>query len=379
MRLSRLIRDRRESILQEFEDFARTHTVPGAEMDIAALRNHAAGMLEAIAHDLEQPQTDRERDRKALGEAPRSEDPAVTAAEEHGVQRARSGFSLDEAVAEYRALRASVLRHWTETISDSPEAKVRDIIRFNESIDQSITESLREYSKTVSGYREMSLAVLGHDLRSPLDGIMNAATFLADTEELSDQGRRLAGVIQRSGKRMKDLIADLLDLTSVQLGQGMRIHPSEVNLGEIAQEVVRISEAAHPDREFRLRRDGDLAGEYDPRRIHQVLSNLLDNAVRHGAPDSPITVTVAADGDAEEDVLMTVHNFGPAIPAVEREQIFQPFRHGAPKTDESATSMGLGLYIARQAVEAHGGRLEVESDSDEGTTFSLRIPRRQSR
>ena len=377
MRLSRLIHDQKESILQDFEEFARTHTSSGTAMDIAALRDHAAGILDAFARDLEQPQSEAERDRKSKGDAARTEPMEVTAAQEHGVARAHSGFTLDEAIAEYRALRASVMRHWTKAGTASPHVELEDIIRFNEAIDQAITESMHEYAKEVTRYREMFLAVLGHDLRSPLNAIINASTFLVDTQELSDRDQRLARVIQSSVARMMDLIDDLLDLTYAQLGKGIRLRPQSTDLGQIAEEAIGNSEVMHPDREFRLTLGGDLKGEWDLRRIQQALSNLLDNAVKHGAPDSPITVTVS-DARADGVVVVAVHNLGPAIPADEQAWIFHPFRRGSSHSADAEgprRGMGLGLYIARQIAEAHGGCLEVESVMDQGTTFYLRLPR----
>lgn len=381
MRLSRLILDNKESILRDFEEFARTHTSPGASMDVAALRDHAEGILEAFAHDLEQPQSKAEQERKAKGDAPFSERGTSTAAQEHGLDRARSGFSLVEAFAEYRALRASVLRHWTATRTGTPESEVQDLIRFNETLDQAIAESIQEYSKAVTGYREMFLAVLGHDLRSPLNAVMNASAFLADNAELSERDERLVRTIQHSGGRMMELIADMIDFTSSQLGHGIPLRPRAADLGEIVAEAVGEARVTHAQREFRLTIGEELAGEWDVRRIRQAISNLLDNAVQHGAPDSAITTTVSAVA-ARGDLIVAVHNLGPAIPAGDQKRIFDPFRRGSSKpvdAEEPRRGVGLGLYIARRVAEAHGGSLGVESAEDKGTTFTLQLPRRPSR
>lgn len=376
MRLSDLIRDRKESILEDFEKFARTHTSPGVSMDIAALRDHASGMLDEFAREIEQPQTGAEQERKAKGDAP-EEGGEATAAEEHGVDRARRGFSLDETFAEYRALRASVMQHWTQAGIGSAESEVADLIRFNEAIDQAIAESIHEYSKAVGRYRDMFLAVLGHDLRSPLDAVLNASTFLTENARLSESEHRLVEAIRGSGARMRDLIDDMLDYTSAQLGAGMPLRRSGADMGEVAEEVVRQSEVTHPGREFRMEFRGDLTGQWDQRRIRQALLNLIDNAVQHGSPDSAITVLASGDG-AGGDVVVSVHNLGTAIPEEARERIFEPFQRGA--SGEAAGEgdhgrKGLGLYIARRMVEAHGGALQVESSPDGGTTFSIRLPR----
>ena len=377
MRLSDLIRDRKEAILEDFEKFARTHTGPGTSMDIGALRDHASSMLDTFARELEQPQTDVEQERKSKGDAGAEDGDGSTAAEEHGVDRARRGFSLDETFAEYRALRASVMKHWTDAGTGSDRSDAEDIIRFNEAVDKGISESIHEYSKAVREYRDMFLAVLGHDLRSPLDAVLNASEFLTDDAELSERDHRLAKAIRGSGVRMRELIDDMLDYTSSELGPGMPLRPSSADMGEVAEEIVRQSEVTHPGREFRTELSGDLAGEWDLSRIRQALLNLIDNAVQHGSSDSAITV--AASGDQPDGhVVVSVHNLGDAIRPEARERIFEPFQRGSQKEaagEENRGRHGLGLYIARRMAEAHGGALEVESSHEEGTTFTISVPR----
>lgn len=377
MRLSDLIRDRKEAILEDFEQFARTHTSPGTSMDIEALRDHASGMLDTFAREMEEPQTDAEQKRKSKGDAGAEDDDGSTAAEEHGVDRARRGFSLDETFAEYRALRASIMKYWTEAGTGSGEPKFEDIVRFNEAIDKAIAESIHEYSKAVRQYRDMFLAVLGHDLRSPLDAVLNASEFLTEDARLSERDHRVAQAIRGSGVRMRDLIDDMLDYTSSELGAGMPLRRSAADMGEVAEEVVRQSEVTHLGREFRTELRGDLAGEWDLSRIRQALLNLIDNAVQHGSSDSAITVSVSG-GEAGEDVIVSVHNLGFAIPAEARDRIFEPFQRGI--REEAAGQggggrHGLGLYIARRMAEAHAGALEVESSHEGGTTFTIRLPR----
>jgi signal transduction histidine kinase len=170
---------------------------------------------------------------------------------EHGVDRARRGFSLDETFAEYRALRASVMKHWTEAGAGSGESEFEDIVRVNEAIDKAIAESIHEYSKAVKQYRDMFLAVLGHDLRSPLDAVLNASEFLTEEARLSERDHRVVQALCGSGVRMRDLIEDMLDYTSSELGAGMPLRLSAADMGEVAEEVVRQSEVTHPGREFR--------------------------------------------------------------------------------------------------------------------------------
>ncbi len=134
----------------------------------------------------------------------------------------------------------------------------------------------------------------------------------------------------------------------------------------------------HPEREIRLRTEGELQGEWDAGRLRQAVSNLVTNAVRHAPLESPVTLTVFCD-EAAGQVVAAVHNDGAPIPEHEREQIFRPFRRAAPSGEgctESSGRMGLGLYIARRMVEAHGGTVRLDSSAEAGTTFSMRLPRR---
>src|SRR5512140_848221 len=140
MRLSEFILANREPILAEWENFARTCAPASGSMDIDALRDHANDMLTVIAADLETPQDKAEQQQKSEGNAPAEVAVATTAAEEHGAGRAESGFSVDQMVAEFRALRASVIRLWTEALGGFNVNNIEDLTRFNEAIDQSLAE-----------------------------------------------------------------------------------------------------------------------------------------------------------------------------------------------------------------------------------------------
>lgn len=378
MRLSELLRERKEAILQEFEDFARTHTAPGISMRVEALRDHAAGMLDAMALDLEQPQTEAEQELKGKGDALAAEAAPRSAARAHGLARAEHGFSMAETFAEYRALRASVMRYYVASRSELGSSTLQDVIRFNEAIDQALAESITEYAQAMTGYRHMFLAVLAHDLRSPLNAILGASTYLAENSPLSGRDLDLAARIAHTATTMSGLIDDLLEFTSEALGEGITLRPCRADLGEVAADVIREAELSHPGREVHLSREGDAVGEWDASRLRQALSNLLTNALRHAPEDSPVTVSVTGDDPAGE-VVAAVHNRGAPIPEQERELIFQPFRHGFSRGNGSGYahgSVGLGLYIARRMAEAHGGTVRVESSTEAGTKFSMRLPRR---
>ena len=372
MRLSEFIVCCPEPILAEFEQFARSHTTAGSDMDMRALRDHAAAILTAIALDLEQPQSAEEQTLKSKGDA-LDAGPGLTAAEQHGTDRADSGFSLDEMFSEYRALRASVLRLWTAERGRLDGTDIQDLIRFNEAIDQALAESVRKYATSIDHSRDLFLAVLGHDLRTPLSAVVTGAGFLESNSAEASQ-KRMASMIRSSGERMTRLVGDLLDFTLSRLGRGIPIERKDVDIAECVRAAVQELEAARPDRDIRFVGSGDLRGQWDGDRIRQALGNLLVNAVQHGSPASPILVRASGGDDA---VTIEVHNTGAAIPPESRKHIFDPFK----RLDADATqgsdrrSMGLGLYITQQIVGAHGGTIDVESSSAGDTRFVLRLPR----
>ena len=373
MRLPQFMAANVEPILADFEEFARTHTTAGEMMDIRALRDHAAAILEAIALDLEQPQSEREQHRKSKGEEPLDEAAPPTAAKKHGADRAESGFTLPEMFSEYRALRASVLRLWTKSRSSLDEGDLQDLIRFNEAIDQAVAESITEYSTEIGRSREMFLAILGHDLRSPLGAVLTASTFLVEEGKLAGENLTLAERIRSSGERMSALVSDLLDFTRSRLGRGIPITRTETDIGRIARETLEEVGAHNPNCEFIFAASGDLEGLWDGQRVSQALSNLIDNAVKHGAEDTPVRVTAVGSADK---VVVGIQNRGAVIESDDLQQIFDPFKSiSSGERVQQPGSLGLGLYIAQQIAIAHNGWIGVESSAEHGTTFELHLPR----
>jgi signal transduction histidine kinase len=344
-------------------------------MDLAALRDHAAEMLVAIVADLRTPQTDAEQAAKSKGDAaPPAATAPETAASVHGAGRAESGFTLGEMVSEYRALRASVLRLWTKANGGLSGADLDDLIRFNEAIDQALAESATRYTQDLDQSKEMFLAILGHDLRTPLGAVMTSSQFMLDTGGLAEPQLTLTSGILRSATRMNHMVGDLLDFTSSRLGAGVPVVREDADLGEVARHAVEEVAAAHPGRVLELDAAGDLRGVWDAARVSQLLTNLLANAVQHGAADTPVHVTVRGDAT---DVVLSVHNRGPAIAPADLPGLFDPLKrlHGGDAAPRNVGHLGLGLYIAERITTAHGGAIDVASSPAAGTTFTVRLPR----
>jgi signal transduction histidine kinase len=337
-------------------------------MDALALRDHARPLLEAMAADLPTPQTPEAQSQKAWGRAPQLADAPHTAAQTHAILRAQSGFDINQLAAEYRALRASVLKLWI----DDCQAEVPhfdDIIRFNEAMDQAIAESVRSFSAEVERSRNLFLGMLGHDMRSPLQTIQATASYLTRInagEGVSTAADRLI----RTGARMQALLDDLSDFNRTQLGLGINIVPSDVDLAAVFADETDQLRAAHPDRQIVLEAPASLRGVWDGPRLQQLLGNLVVNAIRYGAHDRPVWVTITGD---ETDVRFEVRNAGAAIELALLPRLFDPLQRGPEAGTRRGTSLGLGLFIAREIAAAHGGTIDVRSDEE--TVFTVRLPR----
>jgi signal transduction histidine kinase len=378
MRLADFIATNLEPILADWEDFARTHIPAGEVMDVAGLRDHAADILKTVAQDLRSPQSELERGEKSKGEAVALPGADDTAAQTHGALRAEAGFTLGQMVSEFRALRASVIRMWRAATGVPGGTAFEDVTRFNEAIDQALAESLTRYARDLEHSKEMFLAILGHDLRTPLGAIMMSATGLLMSPDLGPPQQAAASRILTSGTRIKGMVNDLLDFTRTRLGAGIPLAFAEVDLGEVARQVVEEVAAYHPGRDLRFEVSGPLRGDWDGARVGQALSNLVGNAVQHGSPGTPVAVAVRG---AADEVAVAVHNRGPVIPPSQLHQIFSPLKRIVRGDDAPAHvsgSLGLGLYIANEIVKGHGGRIDVESSESGGTTFTAHLPRHRT-
>ncbi|HZF72458.1 MAG TPA: sensor histidine kinase [Gemmatimonadaceae bacterium] len=375
MRLADFILANRTAILAEWEEFAQTCAPASGSMSIAALTDHASEMLTVIAADLKTPQNPHEQSEKSKGHAAAlTGADERTAAEKHGTGRAASGFTMDQMVAEYRALRASVIRLWTREQKDATSADLDDLTRFNEAIDQSLAESLTRFTQDLDKSKEMFLAILGHDLRTPIGAVMTSAKFMLDTKELPEPHLTLTSRIVNASTRMNQMVGALLDFTRSRLGGGIPIAPAPMNMGKAVHDVIDEISAAHPGRTIDLDARGALKGEWDCARMSQVVSNLVANALEHDT-DRKIAVKVLGD---DTEVTIAVHNRGPAIPEDQLDGLFNAMkrRDDAGGMTGPSANLGLGLYIADQIVQAHKGRIDVESSEERGTTFTVHVPRR---
>jgi signal transduction histidine kinase len=373
MRLAEFILTDMETVLAEWEMFAATLLPASASMTSLALRDHAQQILEAVAKDLQTPQTKQVQADKSKGKGRQLPGAPETAAQTHAVLRAQSGFNINQLVAEYRALRASVLRLWMDT-HPAVETRLEDVIRFNEAIDQAIAESVGFFSAHVEQTRNLFLGMLGHDMRNPLNTILMTATYLAAMDAGANISAAASRLI-RSGASMKALLDDLIDFNRAQLGLGIKMTLADTDLSALFEDEVDQLRVSHPGRLIELAVSGDTRGFWDGPRLQQLLRNLVSNGIKHGAADGAIRV-VLAGGEAE--VVCEVTNSGPAIERSVLERIFLPLEQGLDPSDSrngDNQGLGLGLYIVREIARAHGGEVSVRSSEAE-TVFTVRLPRR---
>jgi signal transduction histidine kinase len=366
MRLSDFILQEMETILKRWETFAASQLPASGRMTPLELRDDAQKILEAIAADLRTPQTTEAQQEKSMGRAVKPFGTPNTAAETHAVLRARSGFSIRQLAAEYRALRASVLHLWTQACAPNI-LHAEDITRFNEAVDQAVAESIDFYSAEVEQARNLLLGMVGHDMRTPLQTIEMTAKYLGllnAGEEVSQAASRMI----RSGARLQNLLNDLLDFNRLNLGMDMPLALERADLKKLFADQLEQLRAAYPDSTLLLESLGPTEGTWDGARLQRLLDNLAVNAIKYGHG----AVRVVIGGDLQ-CVRFEVRNSGPPIDRETLTHIFNPLRRGQ-RNDGGDSSLGLGLYIAKRIAQAHGGDITAYSSSEE-TVFTVQLPR----
>lgn len=361
--LGRFIEQHHEEIISEFSAFARTLIPTTSELTERDLRDHAKDMLIGIAQDLNTEQTVAEQSDKSQGHG--LANVMAASGRLHADGRIQQGFTPAQVLAEFRALRASVLRLYQR----SGDTDIGGVTRFNEAIDEVLTESMTRYAAKTDLYRDQFVGILSHDLRSPLSAITAGAALLAASANDDHRQARVAARILNSAQRMERMIGDLLDLTRTRLGGAIPLKRVPTDLQQVCDEVLLEVQAAHPGAIVRFRVSGSVSGEWDPDRLAQVVSNLVGNAIQHGG-GGPISVDTHG---SDRSVTLSVHNGGNPIPLAAQGTLFEPLARGV--ADDATQSIGLGLFIARAIVTAHGGEIGVRSVEGSGTTFDVLLPK----
>ncbi|QDE65809.1 hybrid sensor histidine kinase/response regulator [Myxococcus xanthus] len=232
---------------------------------------------------------------------------------------------------------------------------------------------LAQQMKARADFERQLIGIVSHDLRNPLGAITLAVAMMLQRGPLDERQERQAQRIRSSADRATRMIRDLLDFTRARQGTGLPVYPQPMDLHEVVRTVLDEVHAGWPDRRLETECTGSGAGTWDPDRLAQLIGNLVGNALQYSPPGTPVRVASRGDDDG---VVLEVHNLGPAIPLERQPRIFEPLERATVRPeDQGRRSIGLGLYIVRSIVLAHGGTVEAHSQEETGTTFTVRLPR----
>jgi signal transduction histidine kinase len=222
--------------------------------------------------------------------------------------------------------------------------------------------------------RQQVLGVVAHDLRNPLSAMRMTTSMLARPKDMPLERRvQLAERMLGTLGRMEAIVSSLLDFTRADAGVGVRLLRERVDLGEVCERARRDLEVLFPGDRIRLDVAGDAVGLWDRAQVERIVSNLLTNALKHGAEGGTALVTL--DGSQEDVVTLSVHNEGPPIAPELMAEVYEPFTIGPVGEDGRRRNIGLGLFVVQHLVAAHGGSVQGESSAEAGTTFTVSLPR----
>lgn len=385
MRLSTFISSNMEPILQEWEDFARALGAVTRSMDARALRDHAKQILREVVADLETYQSAAQQEAKSKGSfQPVQLQVAISGAGQHGDVRATEGFTLDQMVSEYRALRASVLRLWTRKRGVDDPSEAEQITRFNEAIDEALAESVKRYASDVerliaAAHTKERLAALGtlsaglgHDMSNVL---MPMGVSLAELEQsaLPPTSKPLLEALRRSVEHLRGLTRGLRSLSADP--EDAKASPATTDLPSWWADATSPFKWAIPP-EVELHSTGLDSGALPavavPKHVlMQAVFNLVQNAVEaiRAQARGNIWVSVTA-GEDQGTISLKVRDDGPGMDAQTLDRCTEPFFTTKPR----GRGTGLGLSLVRTALERHGGRLLIESEPGKGSSFTLVLP-----
>jgi signal transduction histidine kinase len=303
---------------------------------------------------------------------------------------------------ELRGLHDRVLPAESEASSQDARGRLYELrarlleneIQYRKEIERSLREALEEKSRIEhelraalqrehearlqaeanDAFKEVFIGILGHDLRNPLNTILTTSRLMTMRRELAPDSQKRLDRVVSSGVRMQRMIDQILDMARDRLATGIFVTPgAEHDLVPLVRKIIDEIRLAHPEFSFELHANGPCRASVDPDRFEQVVSNLLGNAATHGDPERPISVALKERGELAS---LSVLNYGPPIDPESMPSLFDPFRR-VRRPEARSEGLGLGLYISERIVNAHGGRIEVQSSPEDGTTFEALFPRRR--
>lgn len=340
----------RETVEKEIAGIAGTERL--------LLLNILPELLEDFAQVLE-----RSEDEK-LSLAPKKVEEIIENSIGHGRHRATTAnFTAKKIIKEHRILHQILI-----VVLKSESAYNEETgITLSLIVEASMEYSIDSFSQSMQDMREKLIATLAHDIRNPMAAAnlgLNSMQY-GNGEAQFNKIKKIAG---RNLRRSIKLVEDLLDTVTVKAGEGMSLEFSSCNFDEEIKLVFEEASQSY-SREFELVcEENGITGVFDPTAVRRVVENLITNAVKYGAPESPITVSVENE---LKRVILKVHNLGNSIGHQDRKDIFNFLSHSEKDTHGELKSWGIGLSFVKMAAEAHGGHVDLESDDEKGTTFSV--------
>ena len=284
----------------------------------------------------------------------------------HGRERAGyADYSMSQLIFEYHILRQVIFQVLEE---EAPlEVNERDIIIG--SIEQAVNDAATQFSETLQDIQELLMVTITHDLRGPINVVKMGTQLIRQRLEEGDTHIHVSARMMSAIDRLDSMIQNLLDASRLRAGQGLKLKFEECDLERLVKTIVEDMSFTHGER-FVVVSDSAVKSWCSHKEIRRVIENLATNAVKYGAPDRPITLTLQ---QTETQISLAVHNEGDPIALSAQSILFQQFRRTTHAEDQ--TGWGLGLFLAKSLTEAHQGTLEVESAEGRGTSFIIKLPK----
>ena len=285
---------------------------------------------------------------------------------QHGQERAGSAdYSLEQLISEYHILRQVIFQVLE---SDSPlSVRDRDIIIG--SVEQAVNDAASQFSATLRDIQEIFMGTLTHDLRGPITTVKVGSQLILLRHDRGDSPVAVVSTMLNAVSRMDSMIENLLDVSRLRAGHALNLQMSRCQLTMLIHEIAADLSFIYGEY-FVVDADADISCNCSPKELRRVIENLAINAVKYGACDKPITLSIQ---QTEDQVTISVHNHGNPIPPAAQSILFQQFRRTADAQEK--TGWGLGLFLAKSLTEAHHGTVSVESSESMGTRFIVTLPK----
>lgn len=283
---------------------------------------------------------------------------------QHGHDRAvLSQYSIDEVIFEFHLLREVIF----QVLEEKKPLSVRDRNVIISSIEQAVNDSATHFAKELREMQKKTIVTLTHDLRTPVS-IAKISAELILKYHVKDATGNLASKIVANMIRIDSMVDELLDATRIRAGKNLGLEFHEMDLAKLSREIIHELKVVFGDR-IALKAKGSIFGYWSEQGLRRLIENLISNAVKYGAEDSPITVSVS---QVIQGTKIEVHNKGNPIRKDDIPILFDDYERGADTKGQ--TGWGIGLTLVKAVTEAHKGRINVESSIKQGTSFVIILP-----